>query len=65
MEELILELVTKYPVIATAIAGAISASTLATFVVNLTPTPKDNTFVRKAYTVVEWLAGIVTPKAKE
>jgi hypothetical protein len=37
---------------------------LAILIVNLTPTPKDNAIVAKAYKVLEWLAGIF-PKAKE
>ncbi|MGL5936328.1 MAG: hypothetical protein ACRCZI_11985 [Cetobacterium sp.] len=34
-------------------------------IVNLTPTPKDDTFVGKVYKVVEFLAGIWTAKAKQ
>jgi len=39
---------------------------LAVAVVNLTPTPKDDAIVAKAYRVIEVLAGILVPsKAKQ
>lgn len=72
MEELILmfsdgivEIVKEYPILATIITGLATSSALATFVVNLTPTPKDNNIVAKFYRVIEILAGVITPKAKE
>lgn len=37
---------------------------IALFIVNLTPTPKDNEAVAKYYRFVEFLAGIVTRLAK-
>lgn len=37
---------------------------LALAIVNLTPTPKDDAFVAKVYTVVEKVAGIFTAKVK-
>lgn len=42
---------------------AIHAAALA--VVNLTPTPKDDEIVAKAYKVIEALAGIFGKKAKD
>jgi hypothetical protein len=38
---------------------------LAVAIVNLTPTPKDDEIVAKAYSVLEVLAGIFTKRAKE
>lgn len=46
-------------------AVIVAAHGLALAVVNLTPTPKDNEVVAKAYRVVEWIAGLVTSKAKQ
>ncbi|MBO8085937.1 MAG: hypothetical protein J7D61_07845 [Marichromatium sp.] len=37
----------------------------AVLIVNLTPTPVDNTIVSAFYKVVEVLAGIVSPAAKQ
>lgn len=34
-------------------------------IVNLTRTPKDDEFVAKAYKLLEIVAGIVTPRAKQ
>jgi hypothetical protein len=34
-------------------------------IVNLTKTPKDDEFVAKAYKLIEIVAGIVTPRAKQ
>jgi hypothetical protein len=65
MEELIQDLFNQVPVAATVLAGLLAAHTLAVFVVNLTPTPKDDAVVKKLYTVIEWVAGIVSPKAKD
>lgn len=41
---------------------AVHAAAIA--ITNLTPTPKDDRIVRKAYRVVEIFAGILTAKAK-
>ena len=50
----------------TGIATAIlAAHALAVAIVNLTPTPKDDEIVSKAYKVVEGLAGVLTKKAKD
>ena len=34
-------------------------------IVNLTPTPKDDEIAAKLYKPIEWLAGVLTKKAKE
>lgn len=65
MDELIVSFVKNYPAVATVIAGLIAAHALAAFIVNLTPTPKDDAFVGKAYKVIEYVAGIITEKVKE
>lgn len=64
MEELVVQLFEQYPTLSTVLAGLLAAHALAQFVVNLTPTPKDDRIVRKVYKVVEWVAG-VTDRAKE
>lgn len=43
----------------------LSAHALALAIVNLTPTPKDDEFVAKAYRFIEMLAGFVHPNAKK
>lgn len=65
MEELVNDAFTQFPVLFTVLAGVVAAHALALFVVNLTPTPKDDNFVKKAYKVVEWVAGVVSKKSKE
>jgi hypothetical protein len=55
------------------VVAAISAAHIvAMFIVNLTPTPKDNealgnvnTFVVKLYKAIELLAGVITPLVKK
>ena len=42
----------------------LSAHVLALAIVNLTPTPKDDEFVAKAYRTIEVLAGLIHPNAK-
>lgn len=50
---------------AAALVGVLlAAHALALTIVNLTPTPKDDEVLAKVYSVIEWVAGIVTPKAK-
>jgi len=49
----------------TAIAAVLALHTAAIAVVNLTPTPKDNAVVEVVYKVVEVLAGVITPAAKD
>lgn len=46
-------------------AVILAAHGLALAIVNLTPTPKDNEALAKAYRVVEWMGGIFTSKAKQ
>lgn len=65
MDELIIELFANWPVLSTVLAGLLAAHALALFIVNLTPTPKDDAVVRRVYKIVEWVAGIVTKKSKE
>ena len=43
----------------------VSLHAIALVVVNLTPTPKDNELLSKAYRLVELVAGLVSPKAKQ
>lgn len=43
----------------------VSLHAIALVVVNLTPTPKDNELLSKAYRLVEVVAGLISPKAKE
>lgn len=46
-------------------AALLAAHALAVTIVNLTPTPRDDELVAKIYKPIEWLAGILTKKAKE
>jgi hypothetical protein len=49
-----------------AIAAALLAiHAAAVAIVNLTPTPQDDEIMAKLYKPIEWLAGILTKKAKE
>ena len=43
----------------------LAAHAVALAIVNLTDTPKDNEAVEFAYKIIEYVAGIVSPKAKE
>jgi hypothetical protein len=65
LDEFVIGLFERHPILATILAGLVAAHGLALFIVNLTPTPKDNEIVMKLYRVVEYVAGIVSPKAKE
>jgi hypothetical protein len=47
------------------LSAVVAFHAFALIVVNLTPTPKDDEALAKAYRVVEWVAGIITPKAKQ
>lgn len=47
------------------IAAMLAVHAAAVAIVNLTPTPKDDEFVGKAYRVIEVLAGIITKIAKK
>ena len=42
--------------------GLAATHTAALAIVNLTPTPKDDEIIAKVYKVIEWLAGVITPK---
>jgi hypothetical protein len=65
MNELIAQFFQKFPVLGVILAGILAAHALALFIVNLTPTPKDDAFVGKLYKFLEGLAGVVTDKAKQ
>lgn len=65
MNDLIAQFFAKFPVLGTILAGILAAHALALFVVNLTPTPKDDAFVGKLYKFLEGLAGVVTMRAKQ
>tara|TARA_Y100000004_G_C8648053_1_gene299911 strand:- start:162 stop:347 length:186 start_codon:yes stop_codon:yes gene_type:complete len=47
------------------LAALFAVHAAAVAIVNLTPTPKDDEFVAKAYRVIEILAGIVNKLAKD
>lgn len=47
------------------LAVLVALHALALAIVNLTPTPKDDEVVAKVYSVIEVIAGIVSPKAKQ
>ena len=49
----------------TILALILALKTAATIIVNLTPTPKDDEIVAKAYRVIEVIAGLWTGKAKQ
>ena len=42
-----------------------AAHTVALFIVNATPTPKDNAALAKVYKVVELVAGLLTKRVKK
>lgn len=60
-----MDLITIYNAIETLIMFLIALHSLAVFVVNMTPTPKDDAFVARFYRVVEIIAGIISSKAKQ
>jgi len=47
------------------VAVLLGAHALALAIVNLTPTPKDDAIVGKVYKVIEFVAGVLSNKAKE
>jgi hypothetical protein len=65
MNEWIVSLFESYPVLGTVLSGVLAAHGLAIFIVNLTPTPRDDKWVRRVYKVIEQIAGIVSEKSKE
>ena len=65
MEDMIRHAFIEYPVAATVLTVVAAAHALALAFVNLTPTPRDNEIVKRFYTVVEWVAGIVSKRTKD
>lgn len=61
----IFDILNSVPYLPEAIHLLVAGHALAIAIVNLTPTPKDNDIVAKAYKYIEFLAGIVTKKAKQ
>lgn len=61
----IFDVLNQVPYLDTALTLLMSGHSLALAIVNLTPTPKDDELVAKAYKYIEFLAGIVTKKAKQ
>jgi hypothetical protein len=51
--------------IATILTAILGTKLVAMIIVNATPTPKDDTIVRKFYTIIEWLNGIISTRAKD
>jgi len=65
MHQMLQQFFATYPVAGTIVAALVAAHALASFIVNLTPTPKDNQWLKRVYTVVELLAAVgVTAKDK-
>lgn len=60
----IFDILNQVPYLDTALTLLMAAHSLALAIVNLTPTPKDDEIVAKAYKYIEFFAGIVTRKAK-
>lgn len=58
-----IDFVTNHWVEILAIVGGVKI--VASTIVNLTPTPKDNEVFEKVYRVIELIAGIWTSKAKQ
>ena len=58
MEDVIRTLFFDYPILGTVLSGLLAAHTLAQFIVNLTPTPRDDKWLGRAYVLLEWLAGV-------
>lgn len=65
MEDLIVTLFDRYPVLATVLSVLIAAHAIAVVIVNLTPTPRDDAILGKVYKVIEWIGGLVTTRAKD
>jgi hypothetical protein len=60
-----MEFLSGIPYLTEILTVVVAAHALAIAVVNLTPTPKDNEAVEFVYKIIEYIAGIFTPKAKE
>jgi hypothetical protein len=61
----IFQFIQQVPYLSEAVNLLLAGHALAVAIVNLTPTPKDDEFVAKAYTYIEMLAGLVSKKAKQ
>jgi hypothetical protein len=57
--------VSNIPYVTEVVSGIVAAHALAVFIVNITPTPTDDKWVATIYKYVEWVAGLITQKAKE
>ena len=60
-----MELFSFIPYLTEILTVVLAAHAVALAIVNLTDTPKDNEAVEFAYKIIEYVAGIVSPKAKE
>jgi hypothetical protein len=60
----IFDILNSVPFLSEGVTLVMAAHSLALAIVNMTETPKDNEAVAKAYKYIEFLAGIVTKKAK-
>lgn len=61
----IFSLLQSIPYLSEAVQLALAGHALAVAIVNLTPTPADDAAVKKVYSYIELLAGLVTSKAKQ
>jgi hypothetical protein len=59
LEDILLDLFTQHPQLFTWLGVILAAHALALVVVAMTPTPRDDQWVKNIYRVVEWVAGIV------
>lgn len=59
-----MEFLEQIPYFYEALSIILALKVAANTIVNLTPTPVDNSIVAFAYRMIEFVAGIVTPKAK-
>ena len=60
-----MELFSFIPYFTEILTVVLAAHAVALAIVNLTETPKDNEAVEFVYKIIEYVAGIVSPKAKE
>jgi len=59
MEEILINLLTQYPIASTIIVVLAALHPVASAITALTETPKDDGIVAKIYKVIEWLALII------
>lgn len=59
-----MEFLEQIPYFYEALSIILALKVAANTIVNLTPTPVDNSIVAFVYRMIEFVAGIVTPKAK-